>query len=120
MSAPAFEPTPNQSQSNPNLGPALSSLLSRNEAFSSNIAKDKPDLLAAISKGQAPKVFWIGCADSRMPEGTICQTDPGEIFTVRNIANQWNENDDSANAALTFAIEALGVEEGESLHCGRR
>lgn len=57
--------------------------------------------------------MWLGCADSRITEGTICQTEPGEIFTVRNIANQWSEDDDSANAALLFAIEALGVEDGE-------
>lgn len=114
MPAPAFEPTPSLTEKNPNLGPALSSLLERNAKFSSSIASERPDLLEAIGKGQAPKVFWIGCADSRMPEGTICQTDPGEIFTVRNIANQWSEEDDSANAALLFAVEALGVEEGES------
>lgn len=113
-----FEPTEGYGKANDHLSPALTALLTRNGNYSSSLASDKPDLLSTNAQGQAPKVFWIGCSDSRVPESNVCQTEPGEVFTVRNIANQWREDDDSTNAALTFAIEALGVEEGESTRCG--
>lgn len=111
--SPHFEPTPSYGKDNPHLSAALSAILSRNVKYSDGLACERPDLLSSNAQGQAPKVFWIGCSDSRVPESNVCQTEPGEVFTVRNIANQWREDDDSTNAALTFAIEALGVEDGE-------
>jgi carbonic anhydrase len=30
--------------------------------------------------GQAPKILWMGCGDSRVPEGVIAGADIGEIF----------------------------------------
>lgn len=99
---------------NPHLSPVLESLLERNRGWSSGFAEKHPTLLSDTAKGQQPKVCWIGCSDSRVPEGSVCQTYPGEIFTIRNVANQWSQRDDSTDAALTFAIEALGVEDSES------
>ena len=37
-------------------------------------------LLAQNAKGQSPKVLWLGCADSRIPESLLCGTSPGEVF----------------------------------------
>ncbi|CAO1629757.1 unnamed protein product [Sympodiomycopsis kandeliae] len=96
---------------NTQLREPVKQLLQRNQSFASKYASDKSEQLATNAAGQAPKVFWIGCADSRVPEGMVCQTDPGEVFTIRNVANQWNEQDDNSNAALTFAVEALGIED---------
>lgn len=107
-----FEPTAEMAaEVNDNLRPHVKELLSRNSGFAQNYATNKAAQLKTNAEGQAPKVFWIGCADSRVPEGMVCQTDPGEVFTIRNVANQWNEKDDNSAAALLFAVEALGIED---------
>jgi len=67
-------------------------------------------LLAQNAKGQSPKVLWLGCADSRIPESHLCGTNPGEVFVHRNIANCFHPGDPSATAVLAYAIEHLGVE----------
>lgn len=99
--------------SNPLCAPVLRSLLSRNNDWTSSIASRDPSFLPKCASGQSPKVLWVGCADSRVPESVVCEAMPGEIFTHRNIANQFNHQDDSAVSVLTYAVEALGVEHGE-------
>lgn len=88
----------------------LDSLLDRNASWSQHFFEQQPELAGALRKGQHPKVFWIGCSDSRVPESVVCNARPGELFVLRNIANQFHVNDDSAVSALTFAVQKLGVE----------
>ena len=86
------------------------SLLNRNATWSEDFVAQQPELASALSQGQHPKVFWIGCSDSRVPESVVCNARPGELFVLRNVANQFHPNDDSAVSALTYAVQALGVE----------
>ena len=88
----------------------VSDLLSKNKAWSANFCANKPELAAQLAETQTPKILWIGCADSRVPESVICDADPGEIFVTRNIANQFRLDDDNALSVLTFAVQALGIE----------
>lgn len=85
-------------------------LLDRNASWSQEFVTQQPELAEALRGGQHPKVFWIGCSDSRVPESVVCNARPGELFVLRNIANQFHTYDDSAVSALTFAVQALGVE----------
>jgi len=65
----------------------ITQLLENNENFvKKHLAKD-PNFFINSSKGQEPKVLWIGCEDSRVPPNEITKTEPGEIFVHRNIAN---------------------------------
>ncbi|KAF9496345.1 carbonic anhydrase, partial [Pleurotus eryngii] len=57
----------------------------------------------------APPFMFLGCSDSRVSEGTIFHSLPGELFAERNIANQFRESDTNAEAALIYAVEHLGV-----------
>lgn len=40
--------------------------------------------------------MFIGCSDSRVSEGTVFNALPGTMFTERNIANQFQSNDQNA------------------------
>lgn len=68
-----------------------------------------PHAFTALAAGQAPDVLWIGCADSRVPETTVCQCMPGDIFVHRNIANTVHEDDISAASVVEYAVEHLRV-----------
>ncbi|KAH7923168.1 carbonic anhydrase [Leucogyrophana mollusca] len=92
--------------------PDISQLLVANSHWSERIRRYCPDFfLKSAGTPQAPKILWIGCADSRVPESVITDSAPGDIFVHRNIANQLLENDDNAHSALAFAVsENIGVQ----------
>ncbi|KAF8591743.1 carbonic anhydrase [Ramaria rubella] len=90
--------------------PILSRLLSSNAQWARDVISVEPHFFQNTAKGQAPKVLWIGCADSRVPESVILACKPGEIFVHRNIANQFHPDDDSALSVLKYAVDMLGVE----------
>ncbi|KAE8220689.1 hypothetical protein CF319_g5824 [Tilletia indica] len=90
--------------------PTLAELLARNQEWQTRTLEVRPDLFKSCAAGQTPKVLWIGCSDSRLPESVITDTDPGQIFVARNIANQFNPEDDNVISILTYGVQALGVE----------
>jgi len=56
------------------------------------------------AKGQTPEFLWVGCSDSRVPANEITNTEAGEIFVHRNIANDLN-----FMSVLQYAVEVLKV-----------
>lgn len=69
-----------------------------------------------LAEGQAPRAVVIACCDSRADPATIFDTDPGEIFVVRNVANlvppfEANGGRHGVSAALEFAVTQLRVPE---------
>ncbi|KAF3435086.1 hypothetical protein FNV43_RR22173 [Rhamnella rubrinervis] len=66
-----------------------------------------------LAKAQAPKFMVIACADSRVCPSAILGFQPGEAFTVRNVANlvpPFESGPSETNAALEFAVNSLEVE----------
>ncbi|EIM87607.1 carbonic anhydrase [Stereum hirsutum FP-91666 SS1] len=92
------------------MDPTIARLFTSNEQWKEAVGQAEPSFFAETAKGQAPKVLWIGCADSRVPESVITASKPGDIFVHRNIANQFHADDDSALAVLSYAVENVGVE----------
>lgn len=84
--------------------------------FRENLWPESRALFRALAdKGQSPKVMVIACADSRVDPQMIFSAAPGEIFTVRNVANLVppyapNRDYHGTSAALEFAVRGLGVE----------
>ncbi|MEI5687264.1 carbonic anhydrase [Sphingomonas kyungheensis] len=69
-----------------------------------------------LSQGQDPKVMVIACSDSRVDPMQIFDVAPGEIFTVRNVANlvppfETNKGFHGVSAAVEFAVTQLEVPE---------
>jgi len=69
-----------------------------------------------LSEGQNPQVMVIACSDSRVDPAQIFDTVPGEIFTVRNIANlvppfETGGGRHGVSAAVEFAVTQLEVPE---------
>lgn len=64
--------------------------------------------------GQSPETMLIGCSDSRVAPETIFGAGPGELFTVRNVANLVppyapDGEAHGVSAALEFAVQVLRV-----------
>ncbi|KAF9111176.1 hypothetical protein BGX27_005292 [Mortierella sp. AM989] len=89
----------------------LARLLKNNRMWSKAIRERQPDFFERGSKGQQPKVFWIGCSDSRVPENELLQLAPGEVFTHRNIANVVVSTDLNCLSVLQYAVDVLKVEQ---------
>jgi carbonic anhydrase len=64
--------------------------------------------------GQKPHTLFITCADSRVLAELITQSNPGDLFVIKNVGNIVPPADgggefNSTAAGIEFAVEALGV-----------
>jgi carbonic anhydrase len=67
-----------------------------------------------VRRGQRPKILMIACSDSRVDPALVLNSQPGDLFVVRNVANLIPPfEDDQAyhgtSAALEFGICVLGI-----------
>ncbi|MBM3564671.1 MAG: carbonic anhydrase, partial [Alphaproteobacteria bacterium] len=79
-------------------------------------ARERDRFEALARHGQRPRAMIVACSDSRADPQMIFNAAPGELFTVRNVANLVPPyNPDSAyhgtSAALEFGVKALKVED---------
>jgi carbonic anhydrase len=91
----------------------------QNEFFDSQQA-----LFARLAKGQSPETLFITCSDSRINPNLLTQTEPGELFILRNAGNlvpPYGATNGGEGATIEYAVAALGVKDiivcGHS-HCG--
>ena len=84
-------------------------LINQSKKFAEkHLAKDK-DYFANLNKGQSPTFLWLGCSDSRVDPSNILDTSPGDIFVIRNVANQAISHDPSFQAVLEYSVLHLKV-----------
>lgn len=67
-----------------------------------------------LAEGQEPPVMIVACCDSRVDPATIFDTQPGQAFVLRNVANlvppyEKGGGLHGASAAIEFAVTGLGV-----------
>ncbi len=84
-------------------------LLLNNKAWASEKLDIDENYFNNLSKDQKPLFLWIGCADSRVPAEEITQSNPGDIFVHRNVANMVVHTDINLLSVLQYAVEVLEV-----------
>jgi carbonic anhydrase len=67
-----------------------------------------------LANGQSPPVMIIACCDSRVDPATIFDTEPGQAFILRNVANlvppfEQGSGVHGVSAALEFGVTHLNV-----------
>ncbi|HEY3839137.1 MAG TPA: carbonic anhydrase [Bryobacteraceae bacterium] len=65
-------------------------------------------------EGQSPKALVVACIDSRVDPGRIFDARPGEILTLRNVANlippyEPDPARHGTSSALEFGVRVLGI-----------
>jgi len=92
--------------------------------FQSNLFSSQRALFERLADGQNPDALFITCSDSRINPNLITQTEPGELFIVRNAGNIVPPHGHfvgGEEATIEFALVHLGIRDvivcGHS-HCG--
>ena len=80
--------------------------------FQREVFPEKKELFEKLSTGQSPEALFITCSDSRIETAMITQTDPGELFILRNAGNivpPHTNQTGGVTASIEFAIGALHI-----------
>lgn len=92
--------------------------------FQTAIFGSQRELFERLAQGQTPEVLFITCSDSRINPNLLTQTEPGELFILRNAGNiipPYGAAQGGEAATIEFAVAGLGVKDiivcGHS-HCG--
>ncbi len=65
-----------------------------------------------LAGSQSPEYLFITCSDSRVVPSLITQTEPGELFIIRNAGNivpPYSDFPGGVSATIEYAVVALGV-----------
>jgi carbonic anhydrase len=84
-------------------------LLNDNKLWAAKKQAEDPGFFDRLLHVQTPEFLWIGCSDSRVPPDQITQTEPGEIFIHRNVANLVVNTDVNLMSVLDYAVNHLKI-----------
>lgn len=92
--------------------------------FQSSAFGEHKELFLRLSKKQEPDALFITCSDSRISPTLITQTDPGDLFILRNAGNivpPYGVSYSGESSTIEYAIDVLAVRDiiicGHT-HCG--
>lgn len=92
--------------------------------FQKGIFSSKQKLFERLVEGQQPLALFITCSDSRINPNLLTQTEPGELFILRNAGNivpPFGTGCSGEAATIEYAVSVLKVRDvvicGHS-HCG--
>jgi carbonic anhydrase len=80
--------------------------------FQSEIFRAKKTLFDQLANAQHPRALFITCSDSRIDPCLLTQTEPGELFILRNAGNlvpSYGTTVGSTTATIEYAVGVLAV-----------
>ncbi len=80
--------------------------------FKTEIYPQRKELFDQLARGQNPEALFITCSDSRIDPNLLVQTEPGELFIIRNAGNivpPYSTNTGGTTASIEYAVAILGV-----------
>lgn len=80
-----------------------------NRAWAKSRVDSDPEFFKKTAETQTPTYLWIGCSDSRVHPAELTNTNPGEMFVSRNIANLVVHTDMNLLSVIEYAINVLKV-----------
>ena len=87
--------------------------------FQKRIFGEKESLFKRLGEGQSPLALMITCSDSRINPNLLTQTEPGELFILRNAGNlvpPHSEAPSGEAATVEYALHHLQVR--DAIVCG--
>ncbi len=92
--------------------------------FQKTVFRDQRQRFSDLAEGQHPLALFITCSDSRICPNILMQTEPGELFELRNAGNlipAYGASQGGEAATIEYAVSVLKVADiiicGHS-HCG--
>lgn len=80
--------------------------------FQQDVYPQQREAFEKLANNQNPDVLFITCSDSRIVPNLLTQTEPGDLFLIRNAGNivpPYGEMQGGVSASIEYAIEALGI-----------
>lgn len=87
-------------------------LLTGVSQFQQETFPEKKSRFEELARGQTPEALFITCSDSRVNPELFTNSEPGEIFVIRNAGNivgRKGEADLGMAATIEYAVKALKV-----------
>ncbi len=82
------------------------------QRFAEEVFPLRREAFETLAQGQSPKLLLVTCSDSRIDPALLTQTEPGEVFVVRNAGNLVPPADAGPGgeaATIEYGINALGI-----------
>lgn len=94
--------------------PHMPDLIKGFEKFHKEIFSHKQELFTRLAHGQEPQALFITCSDSRINPNLLTQTEPGDLFILRNAGNlvpPYGAIIGGTTATIEFGVSVLHVQE---------
>ena len=82
--------------------------------FQKEVFGPQRELFERLAGGQHPLALFITCSDSRIDPCLLTQTDPGELFILRNAGNivpPYGESPSGEAGTIEFAVSILKIKD---------